>query len=86
LRSQHGQKQGNKEYLKILKLAAKESETMVNESLRFLINQGDEIHSKIVKAMVRSQLQPPPITDIAVDQVDLTIYDQLLEYEEPLVV
>ena len=86
LRSQHGQKQGNKEYLKILKLAAKESETLVNESLRFLINRGDEIHSKIVEAMVRSQLQPPPITDIAVDQVDLTIYDQLLEYEELLIV
>ena len=86
LRSQHGQKQGNKEYLKVLKLAAKESETLVNESLRFLINRGDEIHSKIVKAMVRSQLQPPPITDIAVDQVDLTIYDQLLEYEELLIV
>ena len=86
LRSQHGQKQGNKEYLKVLKLAAKESETLVNESLRFLINRGDEIHSKIVEAMVRSQLQPPPITDIAVDQVDLTIYDQLLEYEEFLIV
>jgi hypothetical protein len=86
LRSQHGQKQGNKEYLKILKLAAKESETLVNDSLRFLINQGDEIHSKIVEAMVRSQLQPPPITDIAVDQVDLTIYDQLLEYEELLII
>ena len=36
--------------------------------------------------MVRSQLQPPPITDIAVDQVDLSIYDQLLEYEELLIV
>lgn len=63
-----------------------ESETLVNDSLRFLINRGDEIHSKIVKVMVRSQLQPPPITDIAVDQVDLSIYDQLLEYEELLII
>ncbi len=84
--SEHGSKQGNKHYLKILKLAAKESETLVNESLRFLINSSDQIDSDIVEAMVKSDLQPPEVTDVEVEQVDLRAYDQLLEYQEVLTV
>jgi hypothetical protein len=86
LRSDYGPKKGNKQYLKILELAAKESQTVVNESLRFLIHHGNEIHFEIVEAMVTSRLQPPPITEIEVDQVDLRIYDQLLEHQEVLAV
>jgi hypothetical protein len=84
--SQHGSKQGNKHYLKILELAAKDNEALVNESLRFLINQGSEIQFEIVEAMVKSQLEPPAVTDVEVEQVDLRIYDQLLEYQEALMV
>jgi hypothetical protein len=84
--SQHGSKQGNKHYLKILELAAKNNEALVNESLRFLINQGSEIHFEIVEAMVKSQLEPPAVTDVEVEQVDLRIYDQLLQYQEVLMV
>jgi len=83
---QHGSKQGNKHYLKILELAAKNNEALVNESLRFLINQGGEIQFEIVEAMVKSQLEPPAVTDVKVEQVDLRIYDQLLEYQEALMV
>ncbi|MHC4146784.1 MAG: Mu transposase domain-containing protein [Planctomycetota bacterium] len=82
--SEHGPKQGNKHYLKILKLAAHESQTLVNESLRFLINRADQIDSDIVEAMVKSGLQPPAVTDVEVEQVDLGIYDELLEYQEAL--
>ena len=84
--SVHGSKQGNKHYLKILKLAAKGSETLVNESLRFLISRSDQIASEIVEAMVESGLRPPAVTDVEVEQVDLRIYDQLLEYQEVLTV
>jgi hypothetical protein len=86
LRSRYGSKQASKHYLKILELAAKESETLVNESLRFLLNHGNEIDSEIVKAMVKSGLQGPAVTDVEVEQVDLSIYDQLLEYQEALTV
>ena len=82
----HGSKQGNKHYLKILKLAAKESQTLVNESLRFLVWRGDEIDSETVEAMVESGLRPPAVTDVKVEQVDLGIYDELLEYQEALTV
>jgi hypothetical protein len=80
----YGPKQGNKQYLKILELAAKESQSLVNECLRFLIKNGNEVYFEVVEAMVKSHLQPPAITDLTIDQVDLTIYDQLLEYSEVL--
>jgi len=51
-----------------------------------LIRHGNEIHFDIVETMVTSSLQPPAITDIEVDQVDLRIYDQLLERQEILAV
>jgi transposase len=84
--SQHGSKQGNKHYLKILKLAAKKNETLVNESLRFLVRRGDAIDYKTVEAMVESGLRPPAVTDVHVEQVDLSIYDELLEYQEVITV
>jgi hypothetical protein len=84
LRDRYGHKQGNKQYLKILELAAKESQSLVNECLRFLIKNGNEVYFEVVEAMVKSHLQPPAITDLTIDQVDLTIYDQLLEYREVL--
>jgi hypothetical protein len=82
----HGSKQGGKHYLKILQLAAQESETLVNESLRFLVRRGEEIDSETVAAMVESGLRPPPVTEVEVEPVDLTVYDQLLEYQEALTV
>ena len=83
---QHGSKQGNKHYLKILKLAAKESQTLVNESLRFLVRRGDDIDSKTIEAMVESGLRPAAVTDVHVEQVDLSIYDELLEYQGAITV
>lgn len=83
---QQGSKRGGKHYLKILHLAARESEDLVNESLRYLISSSKEIDSDIVKEMVESGLKPPPVTDVEVDQVDLSTYDELLNHQEVLTV
>jgi hypothetical protein len=85
LRQQHGGKYGNKQYLKILELAARESEVMVNESLRFLINCVGEISFDVVQEMVNSRQRPPAVTEVNIEDIDLTIYDQLLECQEVLV-
>ncbi len=84
LRSQHGVKQGNKQYLKILKLAAKENETSVNEVLRFLVNHADQIDFDTVEQLVRSEQQPPAVTDVCIGNIDLDSYDCLLESAEAL--
>jgi hypothetical protein len=84
LQGHGGTKQGNKEYLKILELAAKDGESMVNDILRYLINQGPELSFTTVEQMVKSQQKPPAVTDVNVDEPDLTMYDQLLDYQEVL--
>jgi len=86
LRHQHGAKQANKHYLKILELAAKENQTAVNETLRFLINQAETIDFITVKQMVESEQQPPAVTDVCIGEVDIDGYDCLLEYGEALLV
>jgi hypothetical protein len=85
LREQEGPQQGNKQYLQLLELAAQESETLVNETLRFFLNQSGPIEVGVVKERVKAGLRPPAITEIAIEPVDLRIYDQLLEHEEILV-
>jgi hypothetical protein len=84
LRVKQGVKQANKYYLKILELAARENEISVNEALRLLINQEKDITSDIVETIVKSDQEPPTITDVGVEDVDLSVYDQFLELEEVL--
>lgn len=73
---------GHKEYLKILQLAARETEAGVNDALRVLLDQEQPIEAGTVEAMVRSAQEIPSITDVLVDAVDLTTYDQLLSQQE----
>jgi len=68
------------EYLEILQLAAMETELGVNDALRSLINQGQPLTVDLIKKMLESDNQIIPATDIQVDQVNLTDYDQLFEH------
>ncbi len=68
-----------KEYLSILELAARESESAVDEALRSLIAVGAPIGFETIAARVRSHTGPAQATDIVIDAVDLGVYDALLE-------
>jgi len=78
LRANLGIKRGNKEYIKILELAAKENEASVNEALRFLINHADGIDFDTVEQMVKSEQQPSAVTDVCIGDIDLDSYDYCL--------
>ncbi len=84
LRQEHGLKSGNKQYLKLLELAAKDSETAVNETLRFFLKRDIPITFEAVEARVRSAQKLPPVTEVYVEEVDLAAYDRLLDLEEVL--
>jgi hypothetical protein len=68
-----------KEYLKILKLAAEEGETTVDEALRELLEGRTE--STITVEAIDELVQRPetitPVTVVEVATVDLSTYDQL---------
>lgn len=72
----------SKQYLKILHLAARESEIAVDDALRTLIDQEMPITFELVEAMVHSEELIPPPTELNIPEVDLTAYDALLALRE----
>jgi len=75
-------RQANKAYLKILELAAKEDESLVNDALRLLINRDEEISFEKVTAFIDSKQKAPEPTAVHVEPVDLHEYDRLLGIRE----
>lgn len=82
LREAFSLRQANKEYLKILELAAKDSESLVNEALRLLINLDEEIRFDIVKQFIDSKQKTPDPTEVTIEPVNIHEYDRLLETPE----
>jgi len=71
-------RQADREYLKILHLAAMETEAGVDDALRLLFASDDAITADAVLEIVKSGQTVPPPTDVAIPAVDLSAYDALL--------
>jgi hypothetical protein len=78
LKNRHSQLQATKQYLNILYLAARESETAVDDVLRMMIYKNIVISDEQVEALVQSSEPLPVATEVRIPAVDLTCYDQLL--------
>jgi hypothetical protein len=74
----------SKEYLKILELAARQSEARVEDALRALLAKGapEGIHSQAVEALLREAERIPPVTAVTIAAVDLASFDELLAQQE----
>jgi hypothetical protein len=72
----------DKQYLKILHLAAQESEALVDEALRSLIDLELPITAEAVEELVKSCQQPEPVTLVTIPDVALSPYDDLLAMPE----
>ncbi len=72
--------QSDKEYLKILYLAAKENEDLVDKALEMLIDSEEALNADRVKNIVESEsvVDIPSLLDIPL--VDLDCFDELLEF------
>jgi hypothetical protein len=68
-----------REYLEILLLAAQEGETAVDEALRLLLGGDRPLCADAVAEAVREGRRPPAVTDVCIIDVDLTMYDRLLQ-------
>jgi hypothetical protein len=68
----------NKEYLKILHLAARESETAVDAALNYLIDKNFPITFDFVLSRVRESAEETLARDPHIEQIDLRLYDTLL--------
>ena len=68
----------DKEYLRILHLAARENEMAVDAALEQLIAAEKPLDSRAVEAIVKSEGQLPDVKAVKVDCVDINHYDSLL--------
>jgi len=68
----------DRQYVRILYLAARHGEDRVNDILHFLILKGEKISDLIVEKMLASE-KPLPILQVKIDTVEIHQYDQLLE-------
>jgi hypothetical protein len=73
---------GHKEYLGILYLAARQSETAVDEALRTLLGSDRAVTLAAVEELVYRAEEVPPVTDVTVEEVDLLGFDDLLTHKE----
>lgn len=74
----HAPAKASKEYLRILQLAAQETETGVDDCLRYLINNEEFLDMDNVEKILHSEKQHEVATEVVIDQVSLNDYDQLL--------
>jgi hypothetical protein len=79
LKDRHGHLAAAKQYLKILHLAARESESVVDDALRRLIQTDKLITAEEVNGFVCSKQQIEDVTVVKIAAVDLNSYDELLE-------
>ena len=75
----HRPRRAVREYLSILKLAAHENETAVDEVLGILIRRGEAIEVEKIKRHVSGHTHPEGLLEIRIASMDLTLYDTLLE-------
>ena len=74
--------QANKEYLKLLHLASKESQSGVEESLKKLLDGSQAVSVQAVEDILKSGQQAIATQDVKVAEVSLSSYDALLAEEE----
>lgn len=72
----------DKEYLQILYLAARESESAVDEALRVLLAEDRPITAKSVESLVGREEEIPAVTEVTVEEFDLSDFDDLFTGKE----
>ena len=78
LKSQHPSR-AHKEYLDILYMAARETESGVDDALRVLFEQEQRISTEAVKTLLTEPQGLAPSREVVVEKTDLHLYDSLLE-------
>lgn len=71
-----------KDYLAILHLATQEGESRVDEALRLLLDTGRPPDAEALTEALRQGRRPSAVTDVMIGDVDLTMYDRLLQSKE----
>jgi hypothetical protein len=78
LEERHPLNRAHRIYLELLRLAAEEGETKVDQALDHLLTTGAELNKEAVEAYLQQNRPGPARHDVQVDPVSLAAYDELL--------
>lgn len=81
LRERHAPGKAVREYLQILKLAARENEARVEDCLRYLMRNDEPVSADRVKEVFYSEKKMDAPADVSIDAINLDAYDQLVGME-----
>jgi hypothetical protein len=73
---------GHKDYLGILYLASKESETGVQSALERLLKDQQIINIDAVKGILETTTEKTSVREIQIDNINLSVYDEFLTVQE----
>jgi hypothetical protein len=71
-----------REYLKILELAARENESLVDDALRTLLGEDQPITAQAVVDWMGRREPARPVTEVQVDPTELSSFDVLFNHKE----
>lgn len=68
----------DKEYIRILKISCEEGELTTQSAIRKLLGGKELLNARTIEQTIRSGRNVVPVTDVTVDEPDLSAYDGLL--------
>lgn len=71
-----------REYLEILHMAARESESAVDDALRVLLDTDSVISADAVRKFLQAKQEVPAVTEVTIVEVDLSSFDELFTNKE----
>ena len=71
-----------KDYLEVLRLASQEGESGVDDALRLLLDAGQTPDGEAITSALSQGRRPAAVTEVLIVDVDLRMYDRLLEPRE----
>lgn len=78
----HSSMVATRDYLAILELSARTNESAVDDALRWLLQQADDVAVDDVRRLVNEEERIPSVTEVVVDEPDLDSFDLLLDNKE----
>ncbi len=72
----------NKEYIRILELAARVNESLVDEAIQKLIIEERDIRFETIKDILTQEIKPEGIREIEIMPVEVSVYDELLNLDQ----
>jgi transposase len=75
-------RRASREYLQILELAARESESLVDDALRTLLQEDEPITFEAVREFVGRREAVRPATEVRIELTDLSSFDVLFQHKE----